>query len=1091
MHLGNWLRSLGLERIEMAFRENAIDSGLVSRPSAAVARLALALLALLATDRCWAEDRVSLQLKWLHQFQFAGYYAALDQGFYRNAGLDVDIREGGPDVDAREAVEEGKADFGVCTTSVLLQKPDTPPVVILGVIFQHSPAVILVPHRAGIRAVSELKGHRLMDAPGSDDIAAMLKHEGVEYASLPRVTHSGDPRDLLGGKADAMVAYSSNEPYALEKLSTPYLMFAPRAYGFDFYGDNLCTSKRQVMEHPHRVRAFRAASLKGWEYALAHKDEIVDLIRRKYSTRKSREALLFEASRAEPLIQPRLTSIGDQSSERWTTIAKSYVELGMLGDAKLPEGLIYGSEDGGWRARLQAPLVWVLLAAILLFAAGWTIYRNAHKFAAMRLSAVMSGLFVLLSIPLLIFILVYNYRQNAAAINATLRDVVAKTKQASIEDAENLINPVAATLTLLATVAAEDPEAFKQEESRNLLYQALTSARQIDAVYVSFEDGYHRVVTRIDDDRRRSDPKIPPTANWHSSYIDSFAGSPRRVRHRTFFDTWPHVVGNYDVEQIMDIRTLRGYQAAKDARALIVEEPSVNPDTGYPVIFVRFPIIRDDAFIGCASANITLDILSRFLTSHRASPHSTTVIANPAKGTIIAYPDPKKTVRLENGRLELTRLDTIADDNVREAYLLRSETNSDDFLFRSAQSGEEISASFTRFPGSFGQPWEIIILTPTDDFVGTLKRTNRQMIVLIAALTGIELLLIYFFSRRLSRPIEGVSQELRSVEELTFSHTAPPSSNIKEIKELQAAVSLFETSLRSFSSFVPLDVVRKLIKTGTPLTLGVEPRFMTVLFADLQDFSTLAEQMAPNDLLAQLSVYFETVSHAIAEESGTVDKFIGDGIMAFWGAPAHRDDHVLRACCGALRAARRMCQLNTEWSAQSRPPLHLRIGLHCADVLVGNVGSSERLSYTVMGDGVNVAARLEGINKRFGTTICISDKVVEAAGSAIVARPIRKIQVKGRKHEFMIYELLAIRASDDPELRVRDRDERLSVMTWQASEQIEAGDFAAAARAYRAILDSFPDDPVAKFMLAECEESRTADGPNAASKVRGTTSVGT
>ena len=169
--------------------------------------------------------------------------------------------EGGPDVDAMKAVQNGKADFGVCTTNALLEKGDALPLVILAVIFQHSPAVILVPHRAGIRAVSELKGHRLMDGPGSDDTAAMLKRDGVD-ATLPRVAHSGNPLDLLSGKADAMVAYSTNEPYALEKVGTPYLMFAPRAYGFDFYGDNLCTSKRQVAEHPDRVDAFAPGAWK-------------------------------------------------------------------------------------------------------------------------------------------------------------------------------------------------------------------------------------------------------------------------------------------------------------------------------------------------------------------------------------------------------------------------------------------------------------------------------------------------------------------------------------------------------------------------------------------------------------------------------------------------------------------------------------------------------------------------------------------------------------------------------------------------------------------------------------------------------------
>ncbi|NOJ38431.1 ABC transporter substrate-binding protein [Bradyrhizobium australiense] len=1026
-------------------------------------------LVLFSLAPAFALDQVSLQLKWKHQFQFAGYYAAVEKGFYRDSGLEVDVREGGPGVDAGAEVAKGAADFGVCTTSVLVNSAMRANNVVLGVIFQHSAAIILVPHRAGIHVVSELKGHRLMDASGSDDIAAMLKHEGVDYASLPRVTHAGDPRDLLSGKAGAMVAYSTSEPYLFEEYGTPYLFFSPRAYGFDFYGDNLCTSKQQVAKHPERVRAFRAASLKGWAYALAHKEEIVDLIRRNYSTQKDRKALLFEAARTELLIRPHLMPIGHQSIERWKAIAQAYVDIGMLNEAKLPEWLIYVSDDGGWRAQLKEPQLWGLLALAIVSILGLIGYRrNARVFGELRLSGVMSGLFVLLSIPVLIFILVYNYQQNSAAINATLNDVVTKTKQASIEDAGNLINPVAATLELLATVAAQDPTTFKQEESRELLYRALTSAPQIDAVYVSLEDGYHRVVTRIDDDRRRADSKIPASANWHSSYIDSFAGSPRRVRHRTFFDAWPRIVGNYDVDTILDIRTLPGYQAAKEVRALIVEEPSINPDTGYPIISVRFPIVKDGAFIGCASANITLNVLSRFLTSHRASARGTTLIANPANRTIIAAPDLHKIVRKQDNRVEIAKLDTIADENVREAYRLHSETNSDDFLFRSPQNGEEISASFTPFPGSFGKPWEVITLTPTDDFVGTLKRTNRQMIVLITALTGIELLLIYVFSRRLSRPIEGVSRELRLVEDLTFSHAAPASSNIKEIKELQTAVSLFETSLRSFSSFVPLDVVRKLIKTGTPLTLGVEERFLTVLFTDLEEFSGLAEHMAPNDLLAQLSVYFEAVSHAIAEESGTVDKFIGDGIMAFWGAPVYRDDHVLRACCGAMRAMRRMQLINVDWSRQGRPSLHLRIGLHCADVLVGNVGSSERLSYTVMGDGVNVAARLEGINKTFGTAICISDSVVEAIGPSIVARPIKKVQVKGRKREFMIYELLGIRASDDPELKASDDAVRLCELTLKASLHFERGELDHAAPRYDDILRAFPDDGVAKSMLAAC-----------------------
>jgi adenylate cyclase len=235
-------------------------------------------------------------------------------------------------------------------------------------------------------------------------------------------------------------------------------------------------------------------------------------------------------------------------------------------------------------------------------------------------------------------------------------------------------------------------------------------------------------------------------------------------------------------------------------------------------------------------------------------------------------------------------------------------------------------------------------------------------------------------------------------------------------------------SLQSFSSFAPVELVRNLIKSGIPLALGVEKQFLTIFFSDVENFSTHAEQMLPDDLLAQVSVYFEHVSRAIADEQGTVDKFIGDGVMAFWGAPLPLADGAVRACRGALRAARRIERTNQSWLAEGRPPFRIRIGLNSADVLVGNVGSSERFSYTVMGDGVNVAARLEGMNKTFGTTICISDSVFDAVVAKIVARPLRRVQVKGRKQAFMVYELLGIADSEDRELVARPDDKRLSTI---------------------------------------------------------------
>src|SRR5437660_2310285 len=279
-------------------------------------------------------------------------------------------------------------------------------------------------------------------------------------------------------------------------------------------------------------------------------------------------------------------------------------------------------------------------------------------FGAPKLSAVMVVLFICLSIPTLIFIMLYNYQKNSTSIIEILDQAVAKTADASIENAKNLFDPIAGTLRLLALIAGFNPALFRTEESNDLLFRALTSSGEIDAVYVSFDDGYHRVVTRIDEDRRRSDPAIPRAANWHSSYIDAISYALRRTRHRKFFDIWPHQVGEYNVATETDIRTLPGYQAAKVTGTLAVTEPSINPDTGFPIISLRIPIFRGIEFLGCTSANITVDVLSRFFDRHRASAGSTTFVADRSNGKIIAFPDKQKGVRIENGALKIA---TVAD----------------------------------------------------------------------------------------------------------------------------------------------------------------------------------------------------------------------------------------------------------------------------------------------------------------------------------------------------------------------------------------------------------------------------------------------
>src|SRR6185369_16472890 len=160
--------------------------------------------------------------------------------------------------------------------------------------------------------------------------------------------------------------------------------------------------------------------------------------------------------------------------------------------------------------------------------------------------------------------------------------------------------------------------------------------------------------------------------------------------------------------------------------------------------------------------------------------------------------------------------------------------------------------------------------------------------------------------------------------------------------------------VKSFAAFVPIGLVSQLLQSEQKLELGGHSRFLTIFFSDLEAFSTLSEEIPSQELLLRVSSYLELVTKAVNGEAGTIDKFVGDGVMAFWGAPALLEDHAWRACVAAMRVQRGMEVLNESWQRQGLKPLNMRVGVHCDAVLVGNIGSKERMSYTVMGDGVNV-----------------------------------------------------------------------------------------------------------------------------------------
>ena len=319
-----------------------------------------------------------LQLKWTHAFQFAGYYAAKEQGYYSEAGLDVNIVEAGPETDPINDVIQNKAQYGDGSSGLLLSRASGKPVIVLAVIFQQSPYEIYAAPE--IHHLRDLIGKRLMLEPQSDELIAFLKKEGIPLDSVQMVPHSFSADGLLQGKTDAMSGYLSSEPYYFRQVNFPFQVFSPRSSGIDFYGDNLFTSEKELKNHPDRVKAFRAASLRGWQYAKENRDKVIEMIFSKYSKVHSVDYLHFESDQMIPLLQPDLIDIGYMNPNRWKHIADTYSSIGLLPPGFSLDGFIYDSNNRNmtWYFGILgiAVLIILFISIITLY-----IYRVNQKLA--------------------------------------------------------------------------------------------------------------------------------------------------------------------------------------------------------------------------------------------------------------------------------------------------------------------------------------------------------------------------------------------------------------------------------------------------------------------------------------------------------------------------------------------------------------------------------------------------------------------------------------------------------------------------------------------------------------------------------------
>ncbi|WP_076539526.1 EAL domain-containing protein [Shewanella sp. UCD-KL21] len=297
----------------------------------------------LSTASSKAVDIVYLQLRWHHQFQFAGYYAALEKGFYQEEGLEVRLLEGDPQHLPVTEVLSGNALYAVGNSEVLYHRLLGEPLIALAAIFQHSPSILLTLKESGIRSAHDLIGRRVMLANKDKDadFLTMLVNEGISLSQLEIVPSSFQLDDLITGKVDAFNSYITNEPYVLAQANVPYDIIDPVSYRVDFYSDIFFTTEAELNNYPKRVAAMRRATLKGWRYAMDNPEEIVDVLMARYQVNKTREHLLYEANAMQNLILPNLIQIGHMNPDRWQHMANTFAKAGLVNDIRHLDGFIY------------------------------------------------------------------------------------------------------------------------------------------------------------------------------------------------------------------------------------------------------------------------------------------------------------------------------------------------------------------------------------------------------------------------------------------------------------------------------------------------------------------------------------------------------------------------------------------------------------------------------------------------------------------------------------------------------------------------------------------------------------------------------
>lgn len=677
-----------------------------------------------------------------------------------------------------------------------------------------------------------------------------------------------------------------------------------------------------------------------------------------------------------------------------------------------------------------------------------------------NLFTLMLGVTVLVAGVLVTYTVWESRKVAEQTASRLLAEVAAKASQ----QVAGLVAPAGTLANLGATLPEVDspPTTATGDALRDVLITALGDAPALYSAFRGFADGqFHQVISLGE---QESVIRVAHAAPPGTRFIDRAILGPPGIRSErwTFLDAEGRILGERTNAASYDPRTRPWYQEARQRDGVILSELYVFSSLGLPGVTVARPFARvPDA--GVFGVDITLGALSQFLRDQKVSPHARLLVLA-ADGSVVAAPSLDTAMqgrRVADGNSLGLLMAEDLDDPVAVS-LARAVLVYGGAVTRFSEGGEVYLARAAAVKVGGGQRLFVAVAAPLSDFTAVVERMRRNSLAFSGLVLALSVPVIFLISRRASEALKRLAKEAERIQALDLDGPITLRSPVREIHALSQAMAAMKGALATFGLYVPKDLVRRILQSKGAISLGGERREMTILFTDVQDYTRLAETMAPETLMSRTSAYFEQLTQAVMSSGGVVDKFIGDGALCFWNAPLDDPEHPTNACLALLDFRDRLAAFNRALREEGQAPMVTRMGLHLGDCVVGNLGSSDRVNYSAIGTVVNSAARMERVNKLYGTRILVSDAVATRVGADIALRLVDLVAPQACPVPVPIHEPWGVQP--DSPLPGGKLDDR--TMDWIARWN----------RALRCLHDPAADSAALRALFVDLAQERPDDG---------------